>query len=436
MTSLEQCVALEDSEDALVDAARPFVIGNAGEVLRDRTFSTIFFGAFASNIGSWMQNAVLMGYAFSLTKSATFVGIIVACQLAPSLFLSIIGGWISDLVDRRTLLIIVSLEQLAFSMGLAAVTRSSHPSHAGIVLMVLAVGVGQAIYAPAYSAILPSLVSRQSLPAAISLNSAQMNGSRVIGPAIGGFLLHLYGPSWVFFGNALTYLVIIAALLAVRLPPVVGFDSPGTRGLRQLTVGIRVAQSDRVVGRCLITIFLFSAFALTFVGQLSVVAEENFGIKSDSAGYALLYATFGVGALCGALSIGTVLAAQPRPRMVRIGMLGYAITLAVFAVLRAPALAYPVVAVLGFFYFAMVTSLLTTLQERLDDSVRGRVMALWIMGFGGTVGVGTLVAGRIIDATSITAVLLVNAVFAVFLTWYADVRTPEDAPLLALAPSD
>jgi predicted MFS family arabinose efflux permease len=109
--------------------------------------------------------------------------------------------------------------------------------------------------------------------------------------------------------------------------------------------------------------------------------------------------------------------------MVRIGMFGYAIVLAVFAVLRAPAAAYPVVAVLGFFYFAMVTSLLTTLQERLDDAVRGRVMALWIMGFGGTVGLGNLIAGRIIDATSVTAVLLVNSVVALLLTWYADVRS-------------
>ena len=436
MSVSQQHVGLEDSEDSLVDAARPFVIGNAADVLRDRTFRTIFFGAFASNIGTWMQNAVLMGYAFSLTKSATFVGIIVACQLAPSLFLSVIGGWISDVVDRRALLIIVSLEQLAFSFGLAAITRGSNPSRTGIVLMVLAVGLGQAIYAPAYSALLPSLVERENLPAAISLNSAQMNGSRVVGPAIGGVLLHLVGPSWVFAGNAVTYLVIIAALLAVQLPPRVGFDSPGTQGLRQLTVGLRVARADRVVGRCLGTIFLFSAFALTFVGQLSVVAEENYGIKADSAGYGLLYATFGVGALCGALSIGTLLARQPRPRMVRIGMFGYAVVLAVFAVLRSPGLAYPVVAILGFFYFAMVTSLLTTLQERLDDAVRGRVMALWIMGFGGTVGLGNLIAGRIIDATSVTAVLLVNALVALFLTWYADVRTPDNAPALAVTPVD
>jgi len=425
MTTTERHVGFEDSEDALVDGDRPFPVGRTREVLRDRTFSTIFFGAFASNIGSWMQNAVLMGYAFSLTKSATFVGIIVACQLAPSLFLSVIGGWISDVVDRRALLIIVSIEQLLFSIGLAAITRGSHPSHTGIVLMVLAVGIGQAIYAPAYSALLPSLVKRDNLAAAISLNSAQMNGSRVIGPAIGGVLLHLVGAPWVFFGNALTYIAIIIALLMVKLPARIGFDSPGTRGLRQLTVGLRVARQDRIVGRCLVTIFLFSAFALTFVGQLSVVAEENYGIKSDSAGYGLLYATFGVGALLGALSIGTVLASRPRPRIVRIGMFGYAVVLAVFAVLRSPTAAFPVVAVLGFFYFMMVTALNTTLQEQLDNAVRGRVMALWIMGFGGTVGLGNLVAGRLIDATSVTAVLLVNAVVALGLTWYADVRPPS-----------
>src|SRR3954447_15183041 len=146
MAAVEQNLGLEDAEDAILDGDRPYQPGSAKAVLRNRTFSTIYFGAFASNIGTWMQNAVLMGYAFTLTKSATFVGLIVACQLAPSLFLSVIGGWIADVVDRRRLLIIVSIEQLIFSLGLAAITRSDDPSHAWIVLMVLAVGIGQAIY--------------------------------------------------------------------------------------------------------------------------------------------------------------------------------------------------------------------------------------------------------------------------------------------------
>src|SRR6185503_17643577 len=105
---------------------------------------------------------------------------------------------------------------------------------------------------------------------------------------------------------------IVIALAMVKLPPPRSFASPEARGLRQLTVGLRVAKYDRIVRKCLVTIFLFSAFALTFVGQLSVVAEENLDVAADSAGYGLLYATFGVGALLGALSIGTLLAHQPR----------------------------------------------------------------------------------------------------------------------------
>lgn len=436
MTQAERGFSLEDSEDAYVDADRTFVPSTATEVLRNRVFRVVFFGAFASNIGTWMQNAVLIGFAFTLTHSATYVGIIVFAQLGPLLLLSAVGGWVADVVDRRMLLIWVSVEQLIFSAVLGFVVRAPHPSQTAIFFVVLLIGIGQAMFAPAYSALLPSLVPREGLTAAISLNSAQMNGSRVIGPAVGGVLLHVVGADWVFFGNALTYFFVIAALFAVELPAPVRLEGQGSRGLRNLTIGVKIARTDRVVTRCLVTIFLFSAFALTFVGQLSVVAEENFGIAADSAGYGFLYATFGVGAAVGALSIGTVLARRSLHVLVRVGMIGYAIVLALFAVMRSPAIAFPVVTVLGFFYFAMITSLSTALQERLDDSVRGRVMALWIMGFGGTVGLGNLFAGRVIDATSVTAVLLFNAVVALALAWYADVEVPAGAPAVVVAPAD
>ena len=198
------------------------------------------------------------------------------------------------------LLIWVSVEQALFSVALGFVVRSSDPSLTLIFLMVLAIGIGQADVRPHVQRAPPSLVERENLAAAISLNSAQMNGSHVIGPAIGGLLLHAVGADWVFFGNAVTYSFVIAALTVVTLPPPVGFEAESSKGLRQLTMGFRVARSDRVVRRCLVTIFLFSAFTLTFVGQFSVVAEENLGILADSAGYGLLYATFGVGAALGA----------------------------------------------------------------------------------------------------------------------------------------
>jgi MFS family permease len=418
-------VSLEDSEDALLDGDRTFEPGTARAALAHRTFRTVFFGAFASNIGSWMQNVVLGAYAYSLTKSSVYVGLVTMAQLGPSLLLASVGGLVADVVDRRRLLIIVSIEQLLFSLVLAAIVAQDDPSRLAILAAVFAIGVGQSLYAPAYSAVLPALVGREDLPGAISLNSAQMNGSRVIGPAIGGILFAAFGPSPVFVINAVTYLFVIAALAIVRLPPVVPIVE-GPQGLRRLLVGVEVARRDYVVGRCLMTVALFSFFCLPFVGQMPVVAADNLGLGPKSAAYGVFYACFGLGAVIGALSIGTVFARRSRATMVRAGMFGFSISLAVFALLRSPGPAYPVVAVLGFMYFATITCLSTALQERLDDAVRGRVMALWIMGFGGTVPLGAMVAGPLIDATSATAVLLGGALVALGLVWFADVSDPAD----------
>jgi MFS family permease len=414
-------VTLEEIEDSLVDGDQPPRAGTARAALAQRTFRIVFFGAFASNIGTWMQNVILGAYVYSISHSSTFVGLVVFAQMGPSLLLSILGGVVADTVDRRRLLIIISFEQLIFSLVLALVCRGQSPSHVVIFLIVLAIGVGQAVYAPAYSAVLPALVGRENLPGAISLNSTQMNASRVVGPALGGLAYHALGPSWVFVGNAVTYLFAVAALAAVRLPAAAARLSH-ERGLRQLTAGIRLARGDRVVGRSLVTVATFSLLCLPFIGLMPVVAAEQFGIAPKSAGYGILYASFGLGALAGALSIGTVLASASRPLVVRIGMVGFAGMMTVFALVRTPALAYPVIALVGAFYFAMITALSTTMQERLDDRVRGRVMALWIMGFGGAVSLGNLIGGPTVGATGVRPVLLFSAAVALGLAWYADVR--------------
>jgi MFS family permease len=415
----------EDLEDALLDGDRPIRTGTARAALSHRTFRIVFLGAFASNIGSWMQNVVLGAYAYELTHSASYVGLIVFAQLGPSLLLAVLGGAAADAWDRRRLLIVVSVTQLVFSLGLAVLCRAPDPSKLGLFLLVLAIGMGQAVFGPTYSAVLPGLVGRRDLPGAISLNSAQMNASRVVGPALGGVAFHLVGPSWVFAANAVTYLFVIGALLAVRLPAPRVSEAP-VRRMDQLLGGFAVARQDRVVGRSLLTVFVFSLLSLSFVGLMPVVAADNLGISPRSSAYGALYAVFGLGALAGALSIGTVLVRARKERIVRVGLVGYAVTLTVFALLRSPGPAYPVVAVLGACYFAMITSLSTAMQARLDDAVRGRVMALWIMGFGGTVSVGNLVAGPVAERVGITTVLIFGAVVALALAWFADLRPGDD----------
>jgi MFS family permease len=409
-----------------VDGDSPLSPGTALSALRHRTFRIVFLGAFASNIGTWMQNVVLGAYAYDLTRSSTFVGVIIFAQLGPALLLAMVGGLIADKVDRKKFLIVLSVEQLFFSLALALVVRSASPSHVFLVAMVVMVGVGSAMFGPAYSAVLPALVRRSDLPGAISLNSAQMNASRVIGPVIGGVAFHFIGPAWVFAGNAATYLFVVAALIVVSLPTIPQATQHASHW-RELTAGITTARADRVVGRCLVTVFVFSLLALAFIGQMPVVAAHSLGINPKSANYGVLYACFGTGALLGAISIGTIFSRTSKAMIVRVCLLGYAVALSGFALLRSALPAYFVVAVVGAFYFAFITALNTALQARLGDAVRGRVMALWIMGFGGTVALGNLLVGPVVSAVGITDVLIFGAGVAVALAWYADVRAPREA---------
>ena len=413
----------EDSVDALVDGDRA-IGGSALSALRHRTFRTVFVGAFLSNIGTWMQNVVLGALAYDLTGSPSFVGLMLAAQLGPMLLLSMVGGALADMFDRRRLLILVSTEQGLLSLVLALVAAGDDPSRWTLVAIVLGIGIGQALFGPTYAALLPSLVGRRDLAGAISLNSAQMNGSRVVGPAIGAALDHAFGASWVFTVNAMTYLFVIGALLIVELPAPSANDD-GARGIGRLLAGLRIARRDRVIRRCLVTIATFSLLSLPFVGQLPVVAARNLDINPRSSAYGLLYTCFGLGAMCGALSIGTLFSARSKERLVRAALVAFAGFLTVFSLLRSPGPAYVAVVFVGLSYFALITSLSTVLQHRLDDRTRGRVMALWIMGFGGMVPIGNLVAGPVIQATSVTTVLLGGVVAALLLAWYADLRPQE-----------
>ena len=392
--------------------------GTARSALTHPTFRRLYVGAFVSTIGTWMQNAVLAAYAFKLTGSASFVGLIVFAQLGPMLAFSVVGGALADLVDRRRLLVVVAVEQALLTLVLAGLTLDDDPSRALLVAVVFGIGVGQAIHAPTYSAVLPSLVGPEDLNGAIALNSTQMNASRVVGPALGGALFAAVSVSWVFLLNAASVVVVIVVLLRIELPPVER-DPAGGRGWRRLLGGFAVARRDDQVRRVLVTMALFSFFCLPFVTHVPVLADLNLGIDPKSTAYGILYACLGVGAVIGSLSIGTVFAGSSKPRIVQLGLPAFAGLVALLALVRSPGPAYGLMVLVGIAYFATVTSLSTILQQQLDDRVRGRVMALWVMSFGGTVPIGSLVAGAAIEATSITAVMLVGAGVAALLGVYA-----------------
>lgn len=423
---------LEEVEDALLEGDRTFTPGTARSAWSHRRFRRVYLGAFSSNIGTWMQNVVLGALAYDLTHSGVFVGIVTAAQLGPLLLLSLVGGAMADTIDRKKILVRLSIVQGVLSVGLALVALSAEPSRVLLVAVVLAIGCANALYAPTFSAVVPILVPRRDLAGAISLNSVQMNASRVIGPVIGSFIYSNTSPSWVFTLNAATYGFVILGLAGVHLPEP---KPSGTQGLHRVLEGIRYARAHREVGQVLIVIFVFSFLCLPFITQMPTLADQNLGLDVKSEAYGLLYAAFGLGAVAGALSIGTLFAGRDKARLTRIGLVVFAGLLAGFSLLRVPPPAYPTIFCVGAAYFAVITSLSTVLQQELDDSVRGKVMALWIMGFGGTVPFGGLLGGWFAEQTSITTMVLVGAAVAVGLALVFDLRSTRGDPAPELAPA-
>ncbi len=420
---------LEDAEDALVAGDRTFTPGSVRSAWQHRTFRFVYLGASVSSVGTWMQNVVLGALAYDMTHSAVFVGIMTLAQLGPLLLFSTLGGMLADSVDRRKLLIALTVEQGVLSAVLGFVAFSDDPSKVVMVGIVALIGLGNALYAPVFSAILPVLVPRRDISGAISLNSVQMNGSRVVGPAIGSVLYASVGAGWVFQLNALSYLAIIFVLLRISLPPP---PDTGAHGWHRLVGGLAVARVDRVVAQCLIFVATFSLLCLPFITQMPTIADRHFGIAPKSTAYGLLYGAFGLGAVIGALSIGTVFAQADKARLTRMSAVAFAVMLSVFGALRVTWAGYIAVLVLGMVYFAVITSLSTVLQEKIEDKDRGKVMAWWVMGFGGVVPFGGLIGGWLMDWSSIEAVLIAGSLVALGLAAACDLR-PKAEPVAARA---
>ena len=403
--------------------------GTARAAFSYRNYRLVWTGMLLSNIGTWMQNLALPAYIDDRTGSAKIVSLLVFAQLGPLLLLAIPGGIIAGRYNLQRYLLAMQWVQLVFSLVLAAIVSVDGPIWA-LFLAQTAIGVGNALNAPAFQASVPMLVDRRDLAGAISLNSTQLNGSRVVGPAIAA-LLAIWGvsTSQIFVINAATYLFLIVSLFMVQIPDI--RSAPTETGWRRALSGVNIANSRRVLSRLLISMTAFSLFCLIYVGLFSSVARLNFGISPVGSTYRWLYAVWGLGALVGALATGTFLSHIRRPTIIRWGFVGFAIALAIFASISSVTWAFPVGFVLGLFYFMTANAMVTVFQQNLRDNERVTVMPLWFMSFGGTVTIGGLMAGPIIDAIGARWVLFFGALFALFLAWWCDLdRLPKNAFLI------
>ena len=392
--------------------------GTARAALSYRNFRILFIGTALSSIGTWMQNFSLPAYVDSRTGSASLVGLLVFVQLGPLLLLSIPAGMLADRLDRTRLVIAMQSTMMTLSIVLSVLVWRDAPLWT-LFGAQLALGIANTVNAPAFSASIPMLVARRDLPGAISLNSAMINATRILGPAIAALLAAIgFSISQLFLVNSATYLFLIVPLFFVSLPQATG--GLAERGWRKLMSGINVVRQRRVLSRSLLTMFMFSLVCLPYIGLFPSVARLNFGIEATGGSYKLLYIVWGAGAFLGVLAVGTWLSNFDTRRLIPLGMLSFAVFLGVFSLMSSVTYALPVAAALGFVYFMSATALSSVMQQNLADHERASAMPLWFMSFGGTIPVGNLVAGPIMDAVGARWVLGFGAVFAIFLAWWAN----------------
>ncbi|HLZ07479.1 MAG TPA: MFS transporter, partial [Chloroflexota bacterium] len=299
--------------------------------LRGRDFRLFWFGAFVSNIGSWIQTIALSWLVLQLTNSPLALGVVSFAGTAPILALSLVGGVYVDRVDRRNLLRVTQSLLLVSATVLAILTLIGKIKVEYIVIISLINGTIMAANAPAWQTFIVDLTEAADLPTAIALNSTQFNLSRVVGPSIAGVLLATIGAAGCFFANALSFVAVVAALFAIRPKRVArALDTSGI--WKRLGAGVGYASGHTVLRPLIVQTAIMTVFGFPFVLLMPVMAQQVLGL--GASGYGALMSATGVGAILGSLTVATFGRRFPRGRLLLAAEIGFSVSLIGFSASR------------------------------------------------------------------------------------------------------
>jgi MFS family permease len=415
-------------------AQRHKVARGTFRALGSRPFRLYFLGQSASASGTFLQQTAIGWLVLRLTGSAESLGLVLAVGGIPSLLLGPWGGALADRMDLRRLLIGT---QVAFCLlasllwGLAAAGKGTVPA---IVAISVASGFVSIADSPARQAFVSSLVRPEDLSSAISLNGVVMNSARVVGPAIAGVLIVTVGTTPCFAVNALSYIAVIIALLALRpLHPAAAGPAAARRAAGGVRAGLRYAAGRQQLWLPLVMMALVGLLSFNFPVILPLLAKDTF--HSGGGTYGLLTTMLSIGSVAGSLGVGLI--RHPRRRYLAVTALAFGVALAVTAVAPDAAVACVALLVTGAAAFSFVTLASTTLQLHSAPEYRGRVMALWVFVYLGTSPIGSIVTGAISSAGGARAALFTGAAACLAAAAVAArVRTPPnpDASLTDLTP--
>lgn len=374
------------------------------EAFREPDYRRFWSAQFISNVGSWMQTVAQGWLVYRLTDSPFLLGFVGFASSAPALLLMLPGGVVADQLDRKRVVAVSQIAQAVCALFLAISIQLHRITVWQIIAAALVVGVAQSFSAPAFQAMVVDLLDdRRRLPNAVAMNSLQFNISRAVGPLIAGATLSAWGSFWCFFVNALSFLPLVWVLYTMRnrqLP----FEG-STALFARLAEGFRFVRSDRVVLLLLGVVAAASLFGFPYLTLLPIVARQLF--TDDARGLGYLTAAIGAGALLGALTIS---ARTPRPKT---AIPAVVTSLLLFGIALGATAAFRSVRMVSLLFFVcgvtMVVSLAlcnTTIQQRIPDMMRGRVLSMYTFAFYAFFPVGNLMSGILAERLGIAITLL------------------------------
>ncbi|WP_417625232.1 MFS transporter [Paremcibacter congregatus] len=379
---------------------------------RHRAFAFLWVATVISNVGTWMHDVGAGWLMTELSPSPLVVSLVQAATTLPVFLFAIFAGALADLMDRRKLLISVNLVMAGLAAGLSAMVYLQLVTPTILILFTFLMGSCAALMAPAWQAIVPGLVDKPRLGAAIALNSMGINVSRAIGPALAGFLIVSVGLVSPFALNTLSFLGILVVLVCWK-PAETRQIMPRERMLGAMRAGLRYVFNSPPVIATLIRAVAFFLFASAYWAMLPLVARTV--LDGEAQLYGILLASVGSGAVAGAFVLPRIKARLGADKTVMAGTIGTALVMVSFALMQNPIVAVVASFIAGTSWIAVLSSLNVSVQTALPDWVRARGLSVFLTLFFGSMSAGSVFWGWLAETFSIETTLLAAGAGAIIL---------------------
>lgn len=357
--------------------------------LRHRNYRLLWTGTLISSSGDWMDQIALNWLMYTLTNSPVYLGLLNFCRLAPILLFTLIGGVVADRVERRRLMFTTQSVAMVLALVLAILVSTGVVQVWMVLLIAAGRGIMLSFNMPARQSLISELVPSEDLMNAIALNSATLNLTRVIGPAIGGGLIATVGVAGAFYLNAASFLAVLYGLAMMRFP-----ERPPKRRkaglLTELAGGIRYLRGQPALRTVVILALLPMIFGMPYMTMLTVFARDVLHVGGGGLG--LLTACSGAGAMLGALTVASLRGARRRGRLMLAGLVGFGLALLLFSSSPWLWLSLPALMAVGASQQVYNATNNTLIQVYVDEEYRGRVTSTLFLNRG-MVPLGTLMAG-------------------------------------------